>query len=129
MRGATRRSEDTQNLPAAKPVRKRLSQEALSNGGRAWCTLRTMRGLLYAAVGLVLTAVAFGIVYKLAPAAEPSKPDVRSIAFDNVYGNVERLRVFVSVDNLAEQTVAATCDPTTCIFKLPLTNARHDLLL
>ena len=98
-------------------------------GAANGCTLRTVRGLLYATVGLVLTALASGIVYQLAPAAEPSKPAVRSIAFDNVYGNVERLRVFVSVDNLAEQTVTATCDPTTCIFKLPLTNARHDLLL
>jgi hypothetical protein len=37
--------------------------------------------------------------------------------------------VRVSVDGGPEQSLTATCDPKTCTFKLPLTNARHELVI
>ena len=53
----------------------------------------------------------------------------RKIAFDNVYGNVDKVPVHVSVDAGAERRATATCDAKTCTFELPLTNARHDLVI
>ena len=50
----------------------------------------------------------------------------RTIEFNNTYG-ATTLRVFVQVDGGPELSVQATCDPTTCTFQLPLTNAPHSL--
>ena len=52
---------------------------------------------------------------------------VRTVAFDNVYGSTTELPVRVKVDGGGEQVATATCDAKTCSFKLPLTNARHEL--
>ena len=53
----------------------------------------------------------------------------RTVAFDNVYGQVDRLPVHVSVDGGVEQPLTAACDPRMCTFTLPLTNARHALVI
>lgn len=53
----------------------------------------------------------------------------RTVAFDNVYGGANRLPIHVSVDGGPEQSLTATCDSKTCSFKLPLTNARHELAI
>lgn len=53
----------------------------------------------------------------------------RDVAFDNVYGNVDRLTVQVRVDGGADVSTTAACDAKTCTFSLPLTNARHELEL
>ena len=52
---------------------------------------------------------------------------IRTVAFDNVYGSTTEVPVRVKVDGGNEQVVTATCDVKTCSFKLPLTNARHEL--
>ena len=63
----------------------------------------------------------------------PTPPEIqvrtRKVGFDNLYGRVERLVVQVKLDDQAEQTVTATCDASTCIFELPLTDERHELEL
>jgi hypothetical protein len=51
------------------------------------------------------------------------------VAFDNLYGNVAEVPVFVTVDGGVEQALTAACDAKACTFKLPLTNARHDLMI
>ena len=58
-------------------------------------------------------------------------PDVplRTVAFDNAYGALDRLPVHVAVDGGAEQPLTATCDARTCTFKLQLTNGRHELAI
>jgi hypothetical protein len=53
----------------------------------------------------------------------------RTVAFDNVYGGADRLPIHVTIDGGPEQSLTATCDPKTCTFKLPLTNARHELAI
>lgn len=53
----------------------------------------------------------------------------RTVAFDNVYGRVDRLAIHVSVDGGVEQPLNAACDARTCTFSLPLTNGRHDLAI
>ena len=82
-----------------------------------------MYGLRFLAVTLGLTVVAFWAFHERA--ALPVR--VRTVAFDNVYGNVDRLPVQVRVDGAAEVSTAAACDAKTCTFSLPLTNARHEL--
>ena len=62
-------------------------------------------------------------------AALPSPVRQRSIAFDNIYGNVTSVTVHVTVDGGPEQTHAAKCVKETCTFRLMLTNGSHDLLL
>ena len=74
---------------------------------------------------LGLTVIAFWAFGR----AEPDKARERTVAFDNVYGNVKRLQVYVVVDGSAEQASSAKCDERTCTFKLRLTNARHELLM
>lgn len=54
---------------------------------------------------------------------------IRTVAFDNVYGGANRLPIHVTIDGGREQSLTATCDPKTCTFKLPLTNARHELAI
>lgn len=53
----------------------------------------------------------------------------RVIAFDNVYGRVETVKVYVTVDGGDEQTRMATCGQNTCSFSVPLTDGTHTLLL
>ena len=81
---------------------------------------------------LLLCIVASGTVMAAA-CSHVDKPatDVptRTVAFDNVYGGADRLPVRVSVDGGPEQSLTATCDPKACTFKLPLTNARHELAI
>ena len=62
---------------------------------------------------------------------DPPATDVptRTVAFDNVYGGASRLPIHVTIDGGPEQSLTATCDPKTCTFKLPLTNARHELAI
>jgi hypothetical protein len=62
---------------------------------------------------------------------DPPATDVptRTVAFDNVYGGPNRLAIHVTIDGGPEQSLTATCDPKTCTFKLPLTNARHELAI
>ena len=63
-------------------------------------------------------------------AADPPAAVVptRTVTFDNVYG-ADRLLAYVTVDGGPQQWLTATCDPMTCSFKLPLTNARHELAI
>lgn len=86
-----------------------------------------MKGLQYATVLLVLTVIAFWVVYELEPPAR--RPDVRvhTVGFDNRYGNVERLPIHVTVDEGTEQALIAACDATTCTFALPLVDGVHDI--
>ena len=62
---------------------------------------------------------------------DPPATDVptRTVAFDNVYGGADRLPIHVTIDGGPEQSLTATCDSKTCTFKLPLTNARHELAI
>ena len=82
-----------------------------------------MYGLRFLAVMLGLTVLAFWALYER-PAAEVR---VRDVAFDNVYGNVDRLAVQIKVDDGAEFSTTAACDATTCTLSIPLANARHEL--
>lgn len=84
-----------------------------------------MKPLRYLVTLVAVTVFAF---WAFAGAA-PDKPRTRTVAFDNVYGNVKRLQVHVVVDGAVEQTFTAKCDAKTCSFKVPLTNARHELML
>jgi len=82
-----------------------------------------MYGLRFLAVMIGLTVLAFWAFHdRSAPPAH-----VRTVAFDNLYGNVDRLPVQARVDGGAEYPTAAACDPKTCTFSIPLTNARHEL--
>ena len=82
-----------------------------------------MYAVRFLAVTLGLTVFAFWAFH------ERAAPPVhaRTVAFDNVYGNVDRLPVQVKVDGDAEYPTAATCDAKTCTFSIQLTNARHEL--
>jgi hypothetical protein len=51
----------------------------------------------------------------------------RTVAFDNLYGAVAKVPIFVTVDGGPMQQLTASCDAKACSFKVPLTNARHDL--
>jgi hypothetical protein len=51
------------------------------------------------------------------------------VAFDNLYGDVAEVPIYVAVDGGVEQALTASCDAKACTFKLPLTNARHDLTI
>ena len=51
------------------------------------------------------------------------------MAFDNIYGKVDKLPVQVKVGEGAEQRLTATCDAKTCTYDLPLTDGRHELAL
>jgi hypothetical protein len=82
-----------------------------------------MYGLKFLAVTLGLTVLAFWAFHERSAPPVP----VRTVAFDNVYGNVDRLPVQVKVDDAASQATTAACDVKTCTFALPLTNARHEL--
>jgi len=82
-----------------------------------------MYGLRFLAVMLGLTVLAFWAFHERAAPPVPT----RTVAFDNVYGNVDRLPVQVRLDGGAEYPTAATCDANTCTFTMPLTNARHEL--
>ena len=53
----------------------------------------------------------------------------RTVAFDNVYGQVDRLAIHVSVDGGAERPLTATCDRRICTFEVPLTDGRHELAI
>lgn len=92
-----------------------------------------MRGLSYAAVLLALTVLAFWAFDDRPAPRAATRPAVhvrvQTVAFDNLYGSVERLPVYVSVDDLPEQAAMATCHATTCTFELPLRNAVHRLLI
>jgi hypothetical protein len=88
-----------------------------------------MKGLLYGAVLLAMTVLAFWATHDRTSSARLPETRVHSIAFDNLYGNLERLPVFVTVGDLAEHAVIATCTPTTCTFQLPLTDGRHEMLM
>ena len=83
---------------------------------------------LFPAVGAALMATA---IWTLAnrPSSPAPAARTRTVAFDNRYGNVERLPIHVRVDGGVEQAVTAACDARTCAFDLPLTNARHELLI
>ena len=98
-------------------------------------------GLKYATVLLGLTVLSFWAVHGgsepresresalPSAAATGASAGTRSVAFDNLDGNVERVTVYVAVDGQAEQVTTATCVPKTCTFELPLTEGRHDLLI
>jgi len=80
---------------------------------------------------LLLCAIASGpMVLAGCRAADPPAAVVptRTVTFDNVYG-ADRLLAYVTVDGGPQQWLTATCDPMTCSFKLPLTNARHELAI
>ncbi len=89
-----------------------------------------MTGVRYSAILLTATVLAFWVVYELEP-TPPRPPGIRmhTVGFDNHYGNPGRLPVYVTVDNRAEQAFTATCDPSMCTFELPLTDARHEILI
>ena len=79
---------------------------------------------------LFAACAGLGSVTACAPVDRQSpETHTRKIAFDNVYGNVDRLPVQVRVDGGAERAATATCDAKTCTFELPLTNARHELVI
>lgn len=59
----------------------------------------------------------------------PADAPLRTVAFDNKYGAATTLAIHVRVDDGREQSLTATCDPMTCSFQLPLTNAKHELTL
>jgi hypothetical protein len=81
-----------------------------------------MYGLGFLALTLGLTVLAFWAFH------ERSAPiRMRTVGFDNLYGNVDRLAVQVRVDDGAEFSSTATCDATTCSLPIQLTNARHQL--
>jgi hypothetical protein len=87
--------------------------------------MTTMKVTLAVVAAVAVIGVALWGFRSRGPAAPLRE---RTVAFDNTYGK-EQLRVHVSVDRGSEQTLTAACDPTTCTFKLPLTNARHELTL
>ena len=72
-------------------------------------------------LGLTLMAIA---IWGLTE-ARGQDVHTRTVAFDNRYGNVTRLQVYVKVDDSAEKGATAICDKTTCTFYLALTDARH----
>ena len=82
-----------------------------------------MYGLRFLAVMIGLTVLAFWAFHE-----RPTLPvHVRTVAFDNVYGNVDRLPAQVKVDDGAEFSTTAACNAKTCTIAIPLANARHEL--
>ena len=82
-----------------------------------------MYGLRFLAIMLGLTGLAFWAFHqRTGPPVHP-----RNVAFDNVYGNVDRLPVQVKVDGGAEFSTTAACDAKTCTAVIPLANARHEV--
>lgn len=77
-------------------------------------------------IAVVVVAILVGGGYWAFRAFEDRVPE-RTVAFDNVYGTVTEVPIFVTVDSGLEQELTATCDAKACTFKLPLTNARHEL--
>jgi hypothetical protein len=63
------------------------------------------------------------------PEPPPFQIRTRTVAFDNLYGNVDKLAVQAKVDDGVEQTTTAACDAKTCTLELPLTNGQHELVL
>ena len=69
----------------------------------------------------------WGVVLAVSTCASEGPLRVRTVTFDNVYGAATSIPVHVKVDGGPEQLLDATCTPSTCSFKLPLSNARHEL--
>ena len=90
-----------------------------------------MKGLQYLAIGLGLMVLAFWAVHDEPGSRARTPPDIRlrSVAFDNRYGDAERLAVYVKVDDLREEMVSATCDAKTCTFQLAMRDGVHELLI
>ena len=86
-----------------------------------------MTGLRYLAVLLVVTVLAFSVVYLVD--SPPPEERVHVLGFDNRYGSADRLTIHVSVDKRPEQPNVATCGPVTCTFKLPLPDGPHEILI
>lgn len=82
------------------------------------------RVLLLAGVAVAILAIGAAWVFRASNA--PVIPE-RTVAFDNLYGSVAEVPIFVTVDSGLEQELTAACDAKACTFKLPLTNARHEL--
>ena len=85
------------------------------------------RSLVTVVAGLTILA-ACGAKTPAVPGS-PAGSDLRTLAFDNVYGNVASLIVYASVDGGAERRLRATCNPKTCTFALPLSKEPHELQL
>jgi hypothetical protein len=83
------------------------------------------RTLLLAGVAVAIVAIG-GAYWAFRTLSEPDIPQ-RTVAFDNLYGSAAEVPIFVTVDGGLEQDLTATCDAKACTFKLPLTNARHEL--
>lgn len=83
----------------------------------------------------LVTSVAALTIFAACGAKSPAVPGSppgsgrRTIAFDNVYGNVVSLTVYTSVDGGAEQKLPAACNPKTCTFAIALSNEPHELLI
>ena len=90
-----------------------------------------LKGLQYLVVGLGLMVIAFWAVHDEPGPGARTRPEIRlrSVAFDNRYGDAERLPVHVKVDDLPEEMVSATCDAKTCIFQLAMRDGVHELLI
>jgi hypothetical protein len=74
-----------------------------------------------------MTVLAFWVVYEVEPPPQPPEVRVHVVGFDNRYGNLERLPIYVSVDNRPEQASVAACNPATCTFELPLPDGPHQV--
>ncbi len=89
-----------------------------------------MKGLQYLVIGLGLMVLAFWAVHdEPGPRARTPEIRLRSVAFDNRYGDAERLSVYVKTDDQPEQMVSATCDAKTCTFQLAMADGVHELLI
>ena len=77
-------------------------------------------------IAVVVVAVLVGGGYWAFRAVNDRVPE-RTVAFDNLYGSVAEVPIFVTVDGGLEQELTAACDAKACTFKLPLTNALHEL--
>ena len=80
---------------------------------------------LFPLVAIVLMALAIWTLTDRSTQATRS----RKVAFDNLYGNAERLTIHVRLDGGDERALQATCDPKVCTFDLEMTNARHELVI
>jgi hypothetical protein len=79
-------------------------------------------------LGVVVTLLALGAFWIFRGDDEPVAR-LRTVAFDNLYGNVTQLPVHVSVDGQPEQAMTAECSEKTCTFSLQLTNAVHNVAI
>ena len=97
-------------------------RKSVAQGAHLW----GVKKLIYLVIGVGVAAL---LVWAVRHRLE--EPDMRSrkVAFDNTYGDTTQLQVYVEVDESAVKPVTATCDETTCIFDLPLTDARHTVEL